>query len=76
MHTGLSKRGENTSLLPVLIICLCFRAILEDGDPIDTAPLLQAGLILESFGSFEEAAVRRCSVWVCSAQCYMMVHPA
>ncbi|CAM9865312.1 unnamed protein product [Scytosiphon promiscuus] len=32
------------------------RAILEEGEPRDTAPLLQAGLILESFGSFEDAA--------------------
>lgn len=32
--------------------------MLEDGDLLDTSPLLQAGLILESLGDIEEAAVR------------------
>lgn len=31
---------------------------MEDGDPLDTSPLLQAGLILESLGNLDEAAVR------------------
>lgn len=30
-----------------------------DGDPLDASPHLQAGLILESLGDIEEAAVRR-----------------
>lgn len=34
------------------------RALLEDGDPRDASPLLQAGLILESLEEVEEAAVR------------------
>ena len=33
--------------------------MLEDGDPLDTSPQVQAGLILESLGDIEEAAVRR-----------------
>lgn len=34
------------------------RALLEDGDPRDVSPLLQAGLILESLEEVKEAAVR------------------
>lgn len=34
------------------------RAMERGGDQNDASPLLQAGLILESLGKFEEAAVR------------------
>lgn len=34
------------------------RAMLEDGGPLDTSPQLQTGLILETLGDIEEAAVR------------------
>lgn len=60
-----------------LVACTCFviyfRAIHEDGDPRDTGPLLQAGLILESFGSFKEAAVSKSHVCVFKAETLCMV---
>lgn len=36
----------------------CGRAMKEDGDPLDTSLPLLAGLILETLGDLEEAAVR------------------
>lgn len=50
--------------LDVLIFLTCCRAMLEDGDPLDTSPQLLAGLILEGLGDVEEAAVRRAFTFV------------
>ena len=42
----------------LLFRAFCGRAMKEDGDPLDTSPPFLAGLMLETLGNVEEAAVR------------------
>lgn len=60
---GTARKGWLFVFSPVILdsvyLLACCRAMLEDGDPLDMSPLLQVGLILESLGDIEEAAVRR-----------------
>lgn len=41
------------------LFSLCGRAMKEDGDPLDTSLPLLAGLMLETLGDLEGAAVRQ-----------------